>query len=130
MTNVADDDLSGLEARSDPVFAALAALGAAREAHAAALRELEGAVFASGEVVSRAMVAWRLYQLSDLEAAEAAAAAALHAAKKAVLKTRPTTGAGSVEVLALVQSYLAEDPDIDLAIHAISNVTAVLSRLT
>jgi hypothetical protein len=51
----------------------------------------------------------------------------LHEAKKAVLKTPPTTVAGSVAMLAFLQSYLGAEPDMGLAITAIGHVATALA---
>ena len=126
ITEVPKGDRVGLEAGADPIFDALNTLRGAREAHAAAARELDGTRIVSGEALSKAMIAWRLYQLADLEAAEAEAVEALHEAEKAVLKTSPTTVAGSVAMLAFLQSYLGAKPDLGLAITAIGHVAATL----
>ena len=111
----------------DPIFEALTTLRGAREAHAAAVRELNGALVFSGEALTKAMIGWRLYRLADLEAAEAEAAEALHEAEKAVLKTPPTTVEGSVAMLAFLQSYLGAEPDMGLAITAIGHVATALA---
>ena len=120
-------DRVGREAGADPIFEALNSLRGAQVAHAAAVRELEGALIVSGEALSKAMMAWRLYLLADLKAAEAEAAEALHEAENAALKTPPTTVAGSVAMLAFLQSYLGAEPDLGLAITAIGNVAATLA---
>ena len=60
-------------------------------------------------------------------AAEAEAAEASHEAKKAVLKTPSTTVAGSVAMLAFLQSYLGAEPDMGLAITAIGHVATALA---
>ena len=117
----------GLEAGADPIFEELTTHRGAQEAHAAAVRELDGALIFSGEALTKAMIAWRLYLLADLKAAEAEAAEALHEAEKAVLKTSPTTVAGSVAMLAFLQSYLGAEPDLGLAITAIGHVAAALA---
>jgi len=120
-------DQVGREAGADPIFEALNSLRRAREAHAAAARELDGALIFSGDALSKAMIAWRLYRLADLEAAEAEAAEALLEAENVVLKTPPTTVAGSVAMLAFLQSYLGAEPDLGLAITAIGHVAAALA---
>jgi len=120
-------DQVGLEAGADPIFEALNALRGAQEAQAVAARELDGALIFSGEALSKAMIAWRLYRLADLEAAEAEAAEALYEAETAALKTPPTTVAGSVAMLAFLQSYLGAEPDMGLAITAIGHVATALA---
>ena len=127
ITKVRTGDRVGREAGADPIFEALNSLRGAREAHAAAVRELDGALIFSGEALTKAMIAWRVYLLADLKAAEAEAAEALHEAKKAVLKTPPTTVAGSVAMLAFLQSYLGAEPDMGLAITAIGHVATALA---
>jgi len=129
MANVVNGALSGLMDHSDAVFEALRALDIAREAHVAALRDLSGAITLSGEVATAAMIAWQLYRLVDLEAVEVEAAAALRDAEMAVLMAHPTTLAGSNAILAFLQSYLVEGPDIGLAIHAIGDVAETLQIL-
>ena len=125
MTSVVNGGLSELEAYSDPVFAALGAFCNAGQIHADALLELDGAFLARCEASTQAMIAWQLYRLPDLEAAEFAAHEVLHDAKKAVLNAHPSTLEGSIAVLCFLQSYLAEDPDLALAIRGIADVEAV-----
>ena len=120
-------DRVGLEAGADPIFEALNALRGAQDTHAAAAGGLKEALLFSGEALTNAMTSWRFYQLADLEAAEAEAAEALHEAEKAVLKTPPTTVAGSVAMLAFLQSYLGAEPDMVLAIIAIGHVATALA---
>ena len=129
MTSVGNDGLSELEAHSDPVFEALGALQNARQVHAAAVREVEGAFFVPGQASTKAMIAWHLYRLPDLEAEEVASFAALHDAEKAVLNEHPSTLEGSIALLSFLQSYLADDPDLVLAIRGIGDVEAVLLSL-
>ena len=112
---------------ADPIFEALRGFSAARELHDAALRELDAALVFPGEAPSRALVEWTLYRMIDLEEAEAAAAKSLHGAEKQVLETPPATVGGSRALLAFLQSYLAAEPDVGLAITAIGNVAAALS---
>ena len=126
ITKVRIGDQVGLEAGADPIFEALHTFRGAQEVHAAAARELGGALIFSGETLTKAMIAWRLYQLADLEAAEAEAAEALREAEKAVLKTAPTTAAGCVAMLAFLQSYLGAEPDMGLVSTAIGHVAAIL----
>jgi hypothetical protein len=105
---------------------ALGVLREAREAHSICLKELDGAVICFREVANKAEIAWRLYRISDLEAAEADASRALLEAEKTVLKTRPSTVAGCEALLGFLQSYLNDDPEIALAIDAIGYVAAAL----
>jgi hypothetical protein len=127
ITEVRRGDQVGLEAGADPIFEALITLRGAREAHVAAARELDGALVFTGDALTKAMIAWRLYQLADLKAAEAEAAQALHEAEKAVLTTSPTTVAGSLAMLVFLQSYLGAEPDMGLAITAIGHVATALA---
>ena len=129
MTSVANGGLSELEAHSDPVFAALGALQNARQAHAAAVLEVEGAFLSPGQATTKSVIAWHLYRLPDLEAAEVASFAALHDAEKAVLHEHPSTLEGGIALLSFLQSYLADDPDLGLAIRGIADVEAVLLSL-
>ena len=129
MTNVANGGLSELEAHSDPVFAALGALDTARQVHADAMRELEGCFFPPIKPAAKALLAWQLYRVPDLEAAEVASFAALHDAQRAVLNAHPSTLEGSIALLSFLQSYLADDPDLGLAIRGIADVEAVLLAL-
>ena len=118
-------DVSGPEG-PDPIFEALGAHHQARDAHFITLKELDGAVILSLEGADKAEIAWQLYRIPDLEAAEAEASRALLEAEKTVLKTRPTTLAGSEALLGFLQSYLGDDPEIALAIDAIGHVAAAL----
>ncbi len=126
MTSVVYGGLSELEANSDPVFAALGAFRNAGQIHATALLELDGAFLARCEPSTQAMIAWQLYRLPDIEAAEFAAHEVLHNAEKAVLNAHPSTLEGSIALLCFLQSYLADDPDLGLAIQGIADVEAVL----
>jgi hypothetical protein len=126
MANLGSGGLSGHEAPTDPIFKAASAIESAGAAHAGALRVLDEAAALSGEPCSLAMIAWRLYLLVDLEAEEAAAAALLRAAEKTFLTASPATMAGGRAMLAFLQSYLDQDPEIPLAITAIANVAIML----
>lgn len=126
MTNVANGGLSELEAHSDPVFAALGALHNARQAHADAMRELEGCFFSTIKPATKAMLAWELYRLPDLEAAEVVSLEALHDAQRAVLNAHPSSLEGSIALLSFLQCYLSDDPDLGLAIQGIADIEAVL----
>jgi len=129
MTSVANGGLWELEARSDPVFAALGAIQNARQVDAAAVREVEGAFLPLGQATTKSVIAWHLYRLPDLEAAEVASFVALHDAEKAVLNAHPSTLEGSIALLCFLQYYLADDPDLGLAIRGIADVEAVLRSL-
>jgi len=120
-------DLSGHEGRSDPIFEALGALREAQDAHSISLKELDDAVIFLHQLANNADVAWQMYRISDLEAAEAEASRLLLEAEKTVLKTRPTTVAGCEALLCFLQSYLGDDPQIALAIDAIGHVAAALN---
>ena len=130
MTSVVYGGLSELEANSDPVFAALGAFRNAGQIHATALLELDGAFLARCEPSTQAMIAWQLYRLPDIEAAEFAAHEVLHDAEKAVLNAHPSTLEGSIAFLCFLQSYLSDDPDLGLAIQGIADVEAVLMSLS
>ena len=125
ITTIGNLDLSGSEG-PDPVFEALGAHREARDAHSITLKALDGAVILSLEGADKADIAWQLYRIPDLEAAEAEASRAMLEAERAVLKTRPTTGAGCEALLGFLQSYLGDDPQIALAIEAIGHVVAAL----
>ena len=129
MTSVENGGLSEFEAHSDPVFSALGAFRNAGQIHADALLELDGVFLARCEASTQAMIAWQLYRLPDIEAAEFAAHAVLHDAEKAVLNAHPSTLEGSIALLCFLQSYLADDPDLVLAIQGIADVEAVLLSL-
>lgn len=129
MTSVVNGGLSELEANSAPVFAALGAFRDAWQVHAAAVLELDGVFLARCEASTQAMIAWQLYRLPDIEAAEFAAHEVLHDAEKAVLNAHPSTLEGSIAFLCFLQSYLSDDPDLGLAIQGIADVEAVLLSL-
>ncbi len=118
-----------LEAEPDPIFAALSLLRHAQGAHSEGLRNLDQALLASRHPATKAMIAWDLYRLPDLEADEAMAASALLEAEKAVLNTPPTTLAGSIAALIFLQDYLKAEPDIPLAAQGVAHVTAALSTI-
>ena len=87
---------------------------------------MDSALICLREVASKADIAWRLYRISDLEAAEAEASRVLVEAEKTVLKTRPTSFAGCEALLGFLQSYLGDDPEIGLVIDAIGHVAAAV----
>ena len=118
--------LSELEAQSDPVLAAIGALHNALRVHADAVREVEGCFYPPRQAATRAMIAWDLYRLQDLEAAEVVSLAALHDSERAVLTAHPCPLEGSIAILSFLQSYLSDDPDLGLAIQGIAHVEAVL----
>ena len=74
--------MSGLAWRPDQIFEALGAHREALEAHSIALKELDSALICLREVDSKADIAWRLYRISDLEAAEAESSRVLVEAEK------------------------------------------------
>ena len=129
MTSVGNDGLSELERHSAPVFAAFGALHNARLFHADAMREVEECFFIPRQGATQAEIAWQLYKLPDLEAAEIASLASLHDAEKAVLIAHPSTLEGSIAFLSFLQSHLADDPDLGLVIRGIADVEAVLLSL-
>ena len=119
-------DLSGPEGRSDPIFEAFGALREAQDAYSISLKELDSAVIFLHQVANKADIAWQMYRISDLEFAEAEASRFLLEAEKTILKTRPTSVAGCLALLGFLQSYLGDDPEIGLAVDAISHVVAAL----
>jgi hypothetical protein len=118
-----------LEAEPDPTLAALGVLRQARGAYSEGLRNLDEALLSSQNPANKALLAWDLYRLQDLEAEEAKAASALLDAEKAVLNTPPTTLAGSIAVLNFLHDYLKGEPDIALAARGVAHVTAALSAI-
>lgn len=129
MTDAPHDLLGDLEPDPDTIFAALGVLREAREAHSQGLRNLDEALLSSRNPTTKAMIAWDLYRLEDLEAEEAKDASALLYAEKALLNTPPTTLAGSIAVLIFLQAYLKAEPDIALAGQGVAHVTAALSAI-
>jgi hypothetical protein len=118
--------LSGLAWPPEQTFEALGAHREAREVHSIALKELDCVAILLREVANKADIAWHLYRVSDLEAAEAEASRALLEAERMVLKTRPTSVAGCDALLGFLQSYLGDDPEIGLVIEAIGHVAAAV----
>lgn len=129
MTDTRQGSVVDLEPGPDPIFAALGVLREAQEAHSRGVRDLEEALLSSRNPATKAMIAWNLHRLQDLEAEEAKAASALLDAEKALLNTPPTTAAGSIAVLIFLQDYLKAEPDLGLAVKGVAHVTAVLSAI-
>jgi hypothetical protein len=99
------------------------------QAHAARLRNLDDAVLSSRNAATKAMIAWDLYRLQDLEVAQVQAASALLDAEATCLTLPPTTLAGSIAVLMFLKDYLKAEPDLSLAVIGVGNVAAMLSTV-
>ena len=122
---VADQNKTS-EVEGDPIIAVLKVFCEARKAHDDALAQLDHGVGLSSTSSSQAMLAWRLYQLVDLEIAEVEASSALQVAERAVLTTLPATLAGSAALLGFLRDYLGRVPGMALAAGAIGNAESVL----
>lgn len=99
------------------------------EAHGAASRTLEEAIRLSRDGANKAMAAWHLYRVPDLEMDEARTASALLLAERAFLDTGPTSLLGSIAVLNVLQDYLLAEPDVGLAVRSLAHVEALLSTI-
>lgn len=119
-----DPDVDG-----DTIFAALEAFHDAKQAHIISLLELDRGRGLPCTPLTKASFAWWLYQLTDLEAAEAESLSALLKAESAVLATMPTTITGSAAFLGYLRAHLIRVPGMELVVLAISNVETVLRNL-
>lgn len=113
----------------DPTLIALEVLLQAMEAHGAASRTLEEAIRLSRDGSNKAMAAWHLYRVPDLEMDEARTASALLLAQRVFLDTAPTSLLGSIAVLNVLQDYLLAEPDVGLAARSLAHVEALLSTI-
>ena len=84
MTDTGESRCVCFEQSSDPVLSALCAEQEAQQLYADALTELDRAGAFSGDPPTEAEIHWQLYNLEDLEAAEAQAADILRQAERFV----------------------------------------------
>ena len=115
---------------SDPIWLALRVEKEAQKFYADALSDLDRAGAFSGDLVTRGEVYWQMYNLEELEAAEAAAGQKLAQAEKWVLETKPTSLEGSVALLSFLRNLLNDYPKLMPVIGAISNVEEALINLS